>query len=149
MTELKQQNVQNLIDTAIARKRYRDNEIPCSAIEKDPDGGLKCTPRGLAQSAPALWFGYDGVGGVPLAFAFDDVNLDVEEFNNDATVFVLSANEVAVLKSGDVEIEARVTVETRGLGTFGFEIAISEDPGDGHARLVTTISAGSGRGELS
>ena len=152
MTELRQQNLQSYTDQAISRRRYRDNEIPCRALKKDPDGGLKCTARGLAQSSPKLWYGYDSVGGAELLSGdWTDLIIDAVQFTNDDDAEVLSivpsTGEVEVLVTGDVEIEVKVTVETTESGRWDYEIVISEDKGMGHVRNPTTISNG-GRGNL-
>lgn len=149
MTELRQQQIQAYTDQALARQRYRDNEIPCAAIRKDPDGGLQCTQRGLAQDAPKLFYGFDAAAIQVITADFEDLNIDTVGFvNDDGTVFSLSGDELEILKTGDVEIEVKATVQTTDPGRWDFEIVISEDNGGGHAQDPTTISNG-GRGEIA
>ena len=147
MTELRRQDIQSYADQAISRRRYRDDEIPCSAINKDPDGGLICTQRGMAVASPKIWYGHDATGGLVLTNAFQDITIDIEEFtsDDDDTVFVLAANELEVLKNGDLKLDLRSMVRTSGTGRWAFEIVIDEDIGSGFVeQLTTTVSGGRG-----
>ena len=147
MTELRQQNIQNLVDTGISRKRYRDGEIPCAALKKDPDGGLICTSRGMAVSTPKIWYGHDATGGLVLTSVFQEITIDTEEFTNDDddTVFALASNQLEILKNGDFELDVRSTVRTSDTGRWAFELVIDEDIGAGFVEQSTTIVSG-GRG---
>ncbi len=147
MTELRQQNIQNLVDTGIARKRYRDDEVPCEALKKDPDGGLICTQRGMAVASPKIWYGHDATGGLVLTSAFQEITIDTEGFTNDLddTVFVLASSELEYLKHGDFELDFRSTVRSQGTGRWAFEIVIDEDIGAGFVEKLTTVVSG-GRG---
>jgi len=147
MTELRRQDIQSYADQAISRRRYRDNEIPCSAVKKDPDGGLVCTQRGMAVDSPKIWYGHDATGGLVLTSAFQEITIDTEEFTSDEddTVFVLASNQLEILKNGDFELDVRSTVRTSGTGRWAFEIVIDEDKGAGFVeQLTTTVSGGRG-----
>jgi len=147
VTELRQQNIQNLVDTGLSRKRYRDGEIPCEAVKKDPDGGLICTQRGMAVDTPKIWYGHDATGGLVLTSVFQEITIDTEEFTNDEddTVFVLASNQLEILKNGDFELDVRSTVRTSDTGRWAYEIVIDEDIGAGFVEQLTTIVSG-GRG---
>lgn len=147
MTELRRQDIQSYVDTSISRIRYRDEAVPCSAIKKDPDGGLICTQRGLAAATPKIWYGHDATGGLVLTSAFQEITIDTEEFTNDLddSVYSLASNRLGVLKHGDFELDAKVMVRTTGTGRWAFEIVIDEDIGAGFVEQATTIVSG-GRG---
>ncbi len=147
MTELRRQDIQSYTDQAIARQRYRDNEVPCAAIRKDPDGGLICTQRGMAVASTKIWYGRDSTGGLVLTSAFQEITIDTEEFTNDEddTVFVLASNQLEILKNGDFELDVRSTVRTSDTGRWAYEIVIDEDIGAGFVEQLTTIVSG-GRG---
>ena len=149
MTELRRQDIQSYADQAISRRRYRDDEIPCSAIKKDPDGGLQCTVRGLATDGPYLFQAYDLTSKQVLTAQWEDLNIATVLFNSDdvGDVFNLSGNELEILRTGDVDIEVKVTVSTPNSGNWEYEIVISEDDATvtGHVQDPTTISNG-GRG---
>ncbi len=147
MTELRRQDIQSYTDQAIARQRYRDEAVPCSAIKKDPDGGLICTQRGMAVATPKIWYGNDATGGLVLTSAFQEITIDTEEFTSDEddTVFVLASNQLEILKNGDFELDVRSTVRTSGTGRWAFEIVIDEDKGAGFVeQLTATVSGGRG-----
>ena len=147
MTELRKQDIQSYTDQAIARRRYRDDEIPCGAVKKDPDGGLICTQRGMAVATPKIWYGHDVTGGLVLTSSFQEITIDTEEFTNDEddTVFVLASNQLEILKTGDFELELRSTVRSSDTGRWAFEVVIDEDNGSGFVEQSTTIVSG-GRG---
>lgn len=147
MTEIRQQNLQSSVDRAIARRRLRDDEIKCPAIEKDPDGGLQCTARGLALDSPQAWYGHQSVGQT-LTGSYVALTVDTEDLNTSADHFSFGSNELTVLKKGLLLLEVKVVVETEDLGRFAFEVIIEEDPAGGYADLATTEAA-SGRGELT
>ena len=135
--------------TWVSRRRYRDDEGPWAAIKKDPDGGLKCTARGLALDGPQMFQAYDLAGGQVLTAAWTDLNLDTVLFNSDdaGEVFSLAGGELEILKTGDSALDVKVTVFTNDPGDWECEIIISEDDATaaGHVQDMTTISDG-GRG---
>ena len=147
MTELRRQDIQAYTDQAISRSRYRDGEIPCAALKKDPDGGLICTQRGMAIDSPKIWYGHDATGGLVLTSAFQEITIDTEEFTNDLddVVYVLASNQLEYLKRGDFELDFRSTVRSQGTGRWAFEIVIDEDIGSGFVEKLTTVVSG-GRG---
>lgn len=146
MTELRQQNLQSTVDRAVARRRYRDDEIKCSAIEKDPDGGLKCTSRGMALDSPQVWYGHNSAEQT-LTGSLAVLEIDTEDLNTSSDHFSFASNQLTVLKTGLFKLEAKVAVETEDAGRFGFEIVVDEDDGSGYTEQTETEAA-SGRGSL-
>ena len=146
MTELRQQNLQSSVDRAIARRRYRDNEIPCSAIKKDPDGGLICTARGLALGSPQVWYGHNSAAQT-LGSTFAVMEIDVEDLNTSSDHFSFASNVLSVLKTGLLKIEVKIPAETEDSGRFAFEIIIDEDTGSGYSEQSETEAA-AGRGAI-
>jgi hypothetical protein len=147
MTELRRQDLQNAVDTGISRIRHRDESVPCSAVKKDPDGGLICTQRGMAVASPKIWYGHDATGALVLTSVFQEITIDTEEFTNDDddTVFSLASNQLELLKVGDLKLDLRSMVRTSGTGRWAFELVIDEDIGAGFVEQSTTIVSG-GRG---
>lgn len=146
MTELRQQNVQSSVDRAVARKRDRDDSIKCAAIQKDPDGGLKCTARGLALDSPQVWYGHNSAQQT-LTDSFAVLEIDTEDLNTSSDHLSFASNQLSVLKPGLFKLEAKVPVETEDAGIFGFDIIVEKDDGSGYVEQVET-EAPSGRGSL-
>lgn len=146
MTEIRAQNVQAAVGSALARQRYRDDEIPCDAIKKDPDGGLKCTARGMALDSPQVWYGHNA-SEQTLVAVFGILTIDTEDLNTSDDHFSFAANELSVLKPGLFELEAKVVLETLETGTFGVEIILEEDDGSGYTEQAETKAA-QGRGTV-
>lgn len=146
MTELRKQDIQAGVSSALARRRYRDDEIPCDAIEKDPDGGLKCTARGMALDSPQVWYGHNSAEQT-LTGSFAVLEIDTEDLNTSTDHFSFASNQLSVLKPGLFKLEVKVPVETSGGGRFAVEVIVDEDKGSGYEDQAET-KATQGRGSL-
>ena len=145
MTELRKQNVQNMVNRAGSGARYRDGSIPCSAVEKDPEGGIICNRRGMALDSPQVWYGHQSAEQI-LTGSYAVLAIDVEDLNTSTDHFSFAGNELTALKRGILNIDVKVLAKSKDAGRWGFEIYIDEDAGEGYDDLEESW-AGGGRGE--